>query len=105
VSSPTVEADEDAVRFILDHGGRFFVWTSDAGLLHADIKAHPGIQFEELSGDGFALFVDRQIEAANKWTLVFHRFPRPHLRALWNGGAFSPGSARIPSWECENPWE
>lgn len=103
--SVKVEADADAAGFIRQHGGRFFIWSSDTGIQHADTKPHPGVEFDELAGDGFALFVDREIEAAHTWRLVFHRFPRPHIRALWNGAVFSPGSARMPSWEGDNPWD
>jgi hypothetical protein len=105
MGQPKIEADEAAAQFIRDHGGRFFVWVSSAGIEHEAAKPPKDIEFEEHDAEGFTLCVDREIEAANEWRLVYHRIPRPHVRALWNGGAFSPSGARTPSWEGKKPWE
>jgi hypothetical protein len=106
VSEPKIEADEAAAQFIRDHGGRFFIWASSAGIEHQAMQPpKPGLEFEQYAAQGFTLFVDRTIEQANAWRLVYHRFPRPHVRALWNGGAFSPSGLRTPSWEGDKPWE
>ena len=100
----TVETDSGAAEYIREHGGRLFIWVSDAGLEHETIRPKEGINFIELRGDGFSLHVDPAIEMPARWSLVFHRFPRPHVRALWNGGAWSPNGARMPQWEGESPW-
>lgn len=97
-----VETDEGAEDFIREHGGRLFVWVSTAGIEHETTKPKEGIDFAELRGDGFSLFVDPAIEMPARWSLVFHRFPRPHVRALWNGGAYSPGVPRMSPWEGES---
>ncbi len=99
-----VETDAEAEDFIREHGGRLFVWVSDAGIEHETTKPKEGIDFAELRGDGFSLFVDPAIEMPARWSLVFHRFPRPHVRALWNGGAYSPSLPWISRWEGESPF-
>lgn len=106
MSGPKIEADEAATQFIRDHGGQFFIWASSAGIEHESAKPPKrNIEFERYEADGFTLCVDREIESANEWRLVYHRLPKPHVRALWNGGAFSPSGARVPSWEGKKPWE
>jgi hypothetical protein len=105
VEQPEIEVDEAASRFIRNHGGRFYVWLSGAGIEHE--AAQPpggGIDFVEYKTGDLTLCVDRGVEAAHKWRLVYHRLPRPHVRALWNGGAFSPSGPRAPAWEGEKPW-
>jgi hypothetical protein len=104
MNQPTVEADAAVVRHIGEHGGRLFVWLSAAGIEHETWKPKSGIDFSDFHADGFKLLVDRAIETPDRWTLVFHRFPKPHVRALWNGGAFSPSAARAPRWEGGSPF-
>ena len=104
MKTTAVETYPGAADFIREHGGRLFIWVSDAGLEHETTKPKQGIDFIELRGDGFSLNVDPAIEMPAKWSLVFHRFPRPHVRALWNGGAFSPNIPRMSPWEGEGPF-
>lgn len=99
----TVETYHGAEDYIREHGGRLFVWVGDAGLEHETTKPKEGIDFIELRGDGFSLYVDPAIEMPARWSLVFHRFPRPHVRALWNGGAWSAALPWLSPWEGEGP--
>ena len=92
-----VVADDASVSFIEDRGGSLYVWSSDAGIEHETTKPHDGVSFVTLRGEGFELHVDSTIEMPHLWRLVFHRFPTPHVRALWNGAAYS--GARYQSWE------
>jgi len=99
----TVSADDAAEEFIRDQGGRLFVWISDAGLEHETTTPKPGIEYAEFQCGTFSLHIDPAIEMPHRWLLVYHRFPRPHVRALWNGGAYSPTVPYIPPWEGEAP--
>jgi hypothetical protein len=103
MSEMKIDADPQAVRFIRDHGGRLFVWASDAGIEHETTKPHNGVAFDEVQGDGFTLCVDQSIEMPHGWRLVFHRFPTPHVRALWNERVWSPSGARMLRWEGGPP--
>ena len=98
-----VDADANAVAFIQERGGRLFVWASNAGIEHETTKPREGIDFVRLEGNGFELFVDPSIDEAHRWRLVYHRFPTPHVRALWNGGAYSVGLPLMSKWEGDPP--
>ena len=99
-----IDADPKAVLLIQKQGGRLYVWTSSAGIEHETTSPRAGIDFVQLPGDGFDLFVDPSIEAAERWQVEYQRFPRPHVRALWNGGAYSPGGSHVPQWQGKPPW-
>ena len=103
MSDVTIRADPRAVEFIRDHGGRLFVWAGDAGIEHETTRPRAGVAFDELQADGFTLYVDRSIEMPHGWRLVFHRFPTPHVRALWNERVFSPNGLRVSQWEGGPP--
>jgi hypothetical protein len=100
-----IKADDPSVRFVQDHGGRLFVWGSEAGIEHVTTDPKNGINFNHIPGVGFDLYVDASIEAAHTWRLVYHRFPRPHVRALWNGTAFDETTGLAPHWEGGRPWD
>ena len=102
--SPQVIADARAAEFLRSNGGALYIWRSEAGLEHETTKPKAGIAFTEHPGEGFTLYIDRTIEPANEWQLVYHRWPRPHVRALWNGAAFSPGASRLSDWEGGSPF-
>ena len=70
-----VETDAEAEDYIRECGGRLFVWVSDAGLEHETTKPKEGIDFIELRGDGFSLYVDPAIEMPARWSLVFRSLP------------------------------
>lgn len=104
-----VEVGPGVVEFVREHGGRLFVWLSESGVEHETARPKSGVEFIEVPGDGFTLCVDRSIDAPERWRLVFHRFPRPHVRALWNGtGGFSQTSGLPGRWEgagfMRAPW-
>jgi hypothetical protein len=102
-ASVQVLADEHAVSFIQEHGGRLYV-SLRAGLEAVGATAHEGIAYQHIEGPGFSLFVDEEIEAAHMWRLVYHRVPWPHVRALWNGAVFNPGG-EYSHWEGGVPWK
>ena len=100
-SSAEHEGDETAHVLI-----RLYVTASSAGLVHETTKPKPGIQYAEFRPAGITLYVDPAIERPTLWRLVFHRFPMPHVRALWNGSrGFSPtgNPAFVSEWEGLSP--
>jgi hypothetical protein len=101
----TVDADQHAREFIREHGGCLYIWESEAGIEHETTKPRHGIDFKEIEADGFTLYVDPAIEMPQRWKLDFHRFPNPRVRALWNGGVWSPNGSRMPSWEGDRPFD
>jgi hypothetical protein len=102
---PQVVTDDDAISFLCKRGGRLYVWLSGAGIEHETTAPRHGIGFHRTPAERFELYVDEAIEPASLWRVVFHRFPKAHVRALLNGGAYSPSGARLPSWEGKGPWD
>jgi hypothetical protein len=94
----TIQVGPRVADFVRERGGRLFVWLGESGIEHETTQPNPGIDFVEIPGESFTLFVDRSIEQPDTWRLVFHRFPIPHVRALWNGTAYQAGGA-LTSWE------
>jgi len=104
-----IEVGPGAAEFVHERGGRLYVWVSETGIEHETTIPNRNIDFIEVPGDDFTLYVDRSIEPPERWRLVFHRFPRPHVRALWNGtGGFSQPVGLSGSWEgagfTRAPW-
>lgn len=104
-----IEVGPGVAEFLHERGGRLYVWVSETGIEHETTSPKPNIDFVEVAGDEFTLYVDRSIEPPEHWRLVFHRLPRPHVRALWNRtGGFSQGRGLSGSWEgagfMRAPW-
>jgi len=105
-----IEVEPEAAEYIAAHGGRLYVTVSSAGLVHEATAPEPAVNYSESSAGEITLCVDPAIEQPEFWRLAFHRFPRPHVRALWNGsgGFSSPASpfasrcaiARHPARRC-----
>ena len=102
---PRIDIDEKARRFVQERGSCLYIWASTAGIEHETTKPHHGIQFNEIPTEGFRLFVDESIEAPSVWRVCYRAFPRPHVRALWNGAAFSPSGPHSGAWEGGSPFE
>jgi hypothetical protein len=101
---PRIEIDDKALRFVQDRGSSLYIWSSKAGIEHETTKPHHGVQFDEIPARGFRLFVDESIEAPSVWRVCYEPLPWPHVRALWNGAAFSPSGPHTGAWEGGNPF-
>lgn len=97
-----VVADPEAVQFIAEHGGRVYVYADGAGMKHVKTNAphDTSLQFEQIDGDGFQLFVECDLVAPETWTVVLRHLPLRHLDVLWDGG--QPGPDTMPR---TDPWE
>jgi hypothetical protein len=92
-----VSADEHARAFIEEHGGKVYVWASDAGLEHVATTCPTGaIEFRSIDANGFTLHADTSIEQPAEWTVVLRHVPHKHIEVLWDGK--SPGYGARPSW-------
>jgi hypothetical protein len=91
-----VVADPDAVRFIAENGGRVWVYADRAGLKHVRTMApeEASLQFEEVEGDGFLLFVESDLVQPETWWVELRHFPHRHIDVLWDG--HQPGSSVGP---------
>ena len=99
-----VEADPEAVRFIAEHGGRVYVYAVGAGLKQVKTEApdDQSIQFEQVNGDGFQLFIERDLAAPETWYVKLRRFPRKHVDVLWDGHQPGPDTfPRASFWDLE----
>jgi hypothetical protein len=88
-----VEAEPEAVAFVVEHGRRLYVWADGSGLKH--VRTTPpddsATSFEEVSAKGFRLFVATDIQKPKTWNVVFHHLPHRHVDVLWDGD--QPGHA------------
>jgi hypothetical protein len=93
----TVVADPDAVRFIAEHGGRVYVYADRAGMKQVKTEAphDPSLQFEQINGYGFQLFVETDIVRPETWNVKLRHLPHQHVDVLWDGR--QPGGAVHPS--------
>jgi hypothetical protein len=92
-----VDADPEAVRFIAEHGGRVWVYADGAGLKHVKTMApdDTSLQFEEIDGDGFLLFVESDLVQPETWNVELRHFPHRHIDVLWDG--------HQPGWSVGTP--
>ncbi len=82
-----VEADPETVQFIAEHGGRVYVYAVGDGLkqVKTETPDDRSIQFEQIDGDGFQLFVESDLAQPETWNVVLRHFPHQHLDVLWDG--------------------
>lgn len=94
-----VVADPEAVEFIAEHGGRVWVYAVGEGLKHVttDAPDDQSIRFEQLTGEGFQLFVETDLVKPETWNVVLRHLPHRHLDVLWDG--HQPGP-----WPAGNNW-
>jgi hypothetical protein len=96
-----VVADPEAVSFIVEHGGRLYVYADKAGLKH--VKTEPpqdsSISFQQIEADGFLMYVEDDITHPKTWNVKFHHAPYHHVDVLWDGQQPGP-AAGVSSW----PW-
>lgn len=102
---PTIRAQDEAVSLLRRSGGQAYIWADTASLLHVSTKEPQGaVGWTQVAYRGVRFNFDKGLEEPRYWLIVFHRFPRPHVRVLWNGGAFGPSGSRITDWEGGAPW-
>jgi hypothetical protein len=111
---PPVVTDDEAISFVRKRGGRLYVWLSDAGIEHETATPREVIRFRSISTTGFEPCVDKAIEPANQWRIVFHRSPKAHVRALlewrrvqpeWRSDAVVGGKRTVGSlMVCGSPY-
>jgi hypothetical protein len=94
----SVVADPEAVQFIAEHGGRVYVYADKAGLKHVKTEApdDTSLRFEQISGEGFQLFVESDLAQPETWTVKLRRFPHRHIDVLWDG--HQPGPSGTKGW-------
>jgi len=91
-----VKASPEAVRLVQERGGRLYVRAERARccggaltLLDANFTPPSG-QRDWIGSDitGIRLVLASSLLAAQEISVLFHRLPRRHLTALWNGCAW-----------------
>lgn len=88
-----IQADPDAVTFIVEHGSRLYVWADAGGLKHVSTTApdERELRFDRLSAPGFHLYVATDMTRPKTWNLRLRHLPRRHVDVLWDGD--QPGRA------------
>jgi hypothetical protein len=91
-----VIADPEAVQFIAEHGGRVYVYADRGGMKRVKTMApdDTSLQFEQIDGDGFQLFVESGLVQPETWWVEYRHFPHRHVDVLWDG--HQPGGAVVP---------
>jgi hypothetical protein len=83
------------VAFIVEHGGRVYVWADASGLKHVATEApeaHPA-SFDRITANGFALYVATDMMRPKTWNVELRHVPRRHIDVLWDGD--QPGRALL----------
>ena len=89
-----VEADPDAVVFIVEHGGRVYVWADAGGLKHVSTEApNREVRFDRLTASGFHLYVATDMTRPKTWNVKLRHIPWRHVDVLWDGD--QPGRSSI----------
>jgi hypothetical protein len=91
-------AAPEVADFVRQHGGRLYVWashhrccTGKLTLLEASTKQPRYRRFDPHPTNGFSLFLDRSLRRLPaELRLAMARFPRRHVKALWDGCAWVP---------------
>jgi hypothetical protein len=91
----SVVADPEAVLFIVEHGGRLYVYADKAGMKHVKTEPphDPSIRFEQIEADGFLMYVEDDLNPPGVWNVKFHHLPYHHVDVLWDGR--QPGRADV----------
>jgi hypothetical protein len=92
-----VVASDEVCRFLRDHGGRLYVWTSGhrccsggLTLLEATTKRPPGWTRESqpIDAGSFELFLDTGTHGLPRDLVLELKGRRRKIRAFWDGCAF-----------------
>jgi hypothetical protein len=80
------------MEFILEHGGRLYLWEKDvsAELAVDRMGTSPpnDIDFEEVPCEAFSLPLDTRLDRPDEILISLRRFPRHHLHVEWDGQAW-----------------
>ena len=84
-----IKASEKAIEFIVEHGGKLYIWADESEFGHASPRP-PDAQIDwiEYPEEGFTLFQDSSIGETDWWEIEYHHLPYRHLTAIWDGGRF-----------------
>jgi hypothetical protein len=79
-----VEATTGAADFVLERGGRLFVWDDQYEMLHTSFQAPAdgGIDFARCWCEGFEFNLDKSIIDPDRrpvWYVVLHHLPVKHI--------------------------
>jgi hypothetical protein len=93
---PQVTLSDPTRAFIESHGGALYIWPSRhrccggaLTLLDTDFAPPSRLtDWSDLDLAGLRVFLDTSVPGAQEISVLLHRWPRPHLTALWNGCAW-----------------
>jgi hypothetical protein len=66
-----------------ERGGNLYVTAVGTGMLRTSMNSPDDpARFDRFSGEGWSVYVDRDIEPPTRWVIKWTRWPRPHFAAL-----------------------
>jgi len=89
-----VDASQEAIGFVQEHGGKLYVWAKTARCCHGastilQTSNEPGQRpFRRVHADGFELFLDARLGEPDELVIETSGRRRKHVHAYWNGFAY-----------------
>ena len=85
-AEPTkVEMSTATAAALRESGGNLYVWAEGAGLLRTSTNPPAGsLLYGTCSGEGWVVYVDREIQPPTRWVIERQRLPWPRFRALYD---------------------
>lgn len=81
--STRVEMSASTASALRERGGNLYISTVGMGMLRTSMSAPDDpARFDRFSGDGWSVYVDRDIDPPTRWVIKWTRWPRPHFTAL-----------------------
>jgi hypothetical protein len=81
--STKVEMSAPTALALRERGGNLYISTVGMGMLRTSMNSPDDpARFDRFSGDGWSVYVDRDIEPPTRWVIKWTRWPRPHFSAL-----------------------
>jgi hypothetical protein len=83
-----VKATTEALSYVLERGGRLFLWTKGFGAAWATDETStsepPGVEFDLVSNDVIEILLERGIDPPETLRLELRRRPRQGLKIHWD---------------------
>jgi hypothetical protein len=76
--STKVEMSASTAFALCERGGNLYISTVGMGMLRTSMNSPDDpARFDRFSGDGWSVYVDRDIEPPTRWVIKWTRWPRP----------------------------
>jgi hypothetical protein len=88
---PVVDMSPATAAALVERGGNLYVWADSAGFVEGAglirARTEPPARetlYDTISGEGWAVHIDRDIEPPPRWVIKRKRLPWPHFEAIYD---------------------